>query len=154
MFSALLMMGVRDTDNTHEQLKSIHRMDPKLVQGKVHAFAQRLLQEADGDPVRALGLLVLVLDGAEVQSAEDAQRLVAEVRQVLMPERVEDVGKPVQHLAGEVSWEGIQHCLRCAKVLARNCHDRGTPFVIGYVYEIGPRLISDECDEYESCVEM
>jgi hypothetical protein len=126
-------------------------MDPKVVQGKVHAFAQRLLQEADGDPVRALGLLVLVLDGAEAQSAEDAQRLVAEVRQVLLPERIEDVGRPIQHLAGEVSWEGIQHCLRCAKVLARNCHDRGTPFVAGYVYEIGPRLISEECDDFESC---
>lgn len=139
------------TDNDCERLKGIHRMDPKVVQGKVQAFAQRLLQEADGDPVRALGLLVLVLDGAEVQSAEDAQRLVAEVRQVLMPERVEDIGRPVQHLAGEVSWEGIQHCLRCAKVLARNCHDRGTPFVAGYVYEIGPRLISQECDDFESC---
>jgi hypothetical protein len=143
--------GSGETDTDHERLKSIHRMDPKLVQGKVHAFAQRLLQEADGDPVRALGLLVLVLDGAEIQSAEDAQRLVAEVRQVLMPERVEDVSRPVQHLAGEVSWEGIQHCLRCAKVLARNCHDRGASFVAGYVYEIGPRMISDECDDFESC---
>ena len=144
--------GYGETDNDHERLKSFHRMDPKLIQGKVHAFAQRLLQEADGDPVRALGLLVLVLDGAEVQSAEDAKRLVDEVRQVLIPERVKESGKPVQHLAGEVSWEGIQHCLRCAKVLARNCHDRRTSFVAGYVYEIGPRLISDECDDFESCV--
>ena len=86
-------------------------MDPKVVQGKVHAFAQRLLQEADGDPVRALGLLVLVLDGAEVQSAEDAQRLVAEVRQVLVPERIEDVGKPVP--AGEFDryFLFLNHCL-------------------------------------------
>ena len=129
-------------------------MDPKVVQGKVHAFAQRLLQEADGDPVRALGLLVLVLDGAEVQSAGDAQRLVAEVRQILLPERVEDVRTAIQHLAGEASWEGIQHCLRCAKVLARNCHDRGTSFVVGYVYEIGPRLVSHECDDFESCVSL
>lgn len=146
--------GHEETDNDHERLKNIHRMDPKLVQDKVHAFAQRLLQEADGDPLRALGLLVLVLDGAEVQSAGDAQRLVAEVRQVLMPERVEDVGKPVQHLVGEVSWEGVQHCLRCAKVLARNCHDRGTSFVAGYVYEVGPRLLSDGCDDFERCVEL
>ena len=145
-------MERRGTDKDHERLKGIYQMDPKVVQGKVHAFAQRLLREADGDPVRALGLLVLVLDGAEVQSAEDAQRLVAEVRQVLMPERIEDIGRPVQHLAGEVSWEGIQHCLRCAKVLARHCHDRGMPFVAGYVYEIGPRLTSEDCDDFESCV--
>jgi hypothetical protein len=127
-------------------------MDPKLLQGKVQAFAQRLLDEANGDPVRALGLLVLVLDGADLDSAGHAQRLVVEVRKILMPEGVAEFGKPVQHLVGDVSWEGVQHCLRCAKVLARNCHERGTALAAGYVYEIGPRFTSEECDEFDSCI--
>ncbi|MDH5639766.1 MAG: hypothetical protein OEY28_00620 [Nitrospira sp.] len=126
-------------------------MDPKLVQGKVQAFAQRLLQEADGDPLRALGLLVVALDGAEVESAEDARRLMAEVRHVLMPDSADDVRRPIQHLAGEASWEGIQHCLRCAKVLARNCHDRRGAFVPGYVYEVGPRFTSKEVEDFDLC---
>lgn len=124
-------------------------MDRKLLQGKVQAFAQRLLQEADGDPLRALGLLVVALDGAEVQSAEDARRLMAEVRQVLIPETDEEIGRPIQHLVGDVSWEGVQHCLRCAKIVARNCQERGPSFVPGYVYEIGPRFISEECDDFD-----
>jgi len=126
-------------------------MDPKLLQGKVQAFAQRLLDEANGDPVRALGLLVLVLDGADLESADHAQRLVVEVRRVLMPEPVAETGRPVQHLVGNVSWEGIQHCLRCAKILARNCHVRGTGLAAGYVYEIGPRFTSEECDDFDVC---
>jgi hypothetical protein len=127
-------------------------MDPKLLQGKVQAFAQRLLQEADGDPVRALGLLVLVLDGADFASADHAQRLVAEVRNVLIPDNPVEVGRPVQHLAGEVSWEGVQHCLRCAKILARNCHERGPSFAAGYVYEVGPRMTAEECVQFDVCV--
>jgi len=126
-------------------------MDPKLLQGKVQAFAQRLLQEADGDPLRALGLLVVALDGAEVESAEDARRLMAEVRHVLIPEIDGDVGRPIQHLAGEVSWEGGQHCLRCAKILARNCHERGSSFAPGYVYEVGPRFTSEDIDDFDLC---
>lgn len=127
-------------------------MDPKLLQGKVQAFAQRLLDEANGDPVRALGLLVLVLDGAELESADHAQRLVVEVRKVLMPETEAELGRPLQHLAGEASWEGVQHCLRCAKVLARNCHERGTAFPTGYVYEIGPRFSAEGCDDFDVCL--
>ena len=126
-------------------------MDPKILQDKVRTFAQRLLQEAHGDPVRALGLLVLVLDGADIESAEHAQRLVAEVRRVLTPEGPVEMRRPVQHLAGEVSWEGVQHCLRCATVLARNCHGRGSSVAAGYVYEIGPRFTSGEFDEFDVC---
>lgn len=126
-------------------------MDPKLLQGKVQAFAQRLLQEADGDPVRALGLLVLVLEEADFESADHAQRLVARVRNVLIPDSPVEVGRPVQHLAGEVSWEGVQHCLRCAKILARHCHERGASFAAGYVYEVGPRITSEECVEFDIC---
>lgn len=127
-------------------------MDPKLLQGKVQAFAQRLLEEANGDPVRALGLLVLVLDGADLESEAHAQRLVAEVRKALLPASVADIPKPIQHLAGDVSWEGVQHCLRCAKVLVRNCHETGTAFMRGYVYEIGPRLTSEDCDDFDPCL--
>ena len=127
-------------------------MDAKRIQDKVQAFAQRLLDEANGDPVRALGLLVIVLDGADLESADHAQRLVAEVCRVLMPENVEEIGKPVQHLVGDVSWEGVQHCLRCGQVLARNCHEGGTTLATGYAYEIGPRLTSDECDDFNTCI--
>lgn len=128
-------------------------MDPQQLQGKVQAFAQRLLDEANGDPVRALGLLVLVLDGSDLASADHAQRLVLEVRKVLMPEHlVGEVIQPVQHLAGDVSWEGVQHCLRCGKVLAKNCHERGTALVTGYVYEIGGRFTSDDCDRFDVCL--
>jgi hypothetical protein len=127
-------------------------MDSKQLQSKVQAFAQRLLDEASGDPVRALGLLVLVLDGSDLASADHTQRLVVEIRKVLLPESLSEVGKPVQHLAGEVSWEGIQHCLRCAKVLAKNCHDQGTVLPAGYVYEIGPRFTSEDCEEFDTCL--
>ena len=127
-------------------------MDPKLIQDKVQAFAQRLLNEANGDPVRALGLLVLVLDGADLESADHAQRLVLEVRRVLMPYSVAEIEKPVQHLAGDVSWEGVQHCLRCGKVLVRNCHEGGAVLATGYVYESGLRLTSEECDDFDTCI--
>lgn len=129
-------------------------MDPQQhLQGKVQAFAQRLLDQADGDPVRALGLLVLVLDGSNLPSAGHAQRLVLEVRKVLMPEQlVGEVIHPVQHLAGDVSWEGVQHCLRCGKVLARNCHERRTTVTTGYVYEVDGRFTSDDCDLFDVCL--
>jgi hypothetical protein len=126
-------------------------MDPQQLQGKVQAFAQRLLDEANGDPVRALGLLVLVLDGSEVTSGEHVQRLVLEVRKVLIPDTV-DAERPIQHLAGDVSWEGVQHCLRCAKVLARHHHDGTRSFKAGYVYEIGSRVTSDHDGDFQPCV--
>jgi hypothetical protein len=127
-------------------------MDPKVLQGKVQAFAQRLLDEANGDPVRALGLLVLVLDGADLESSDHAQRLVIEVRKVLMPESVADIGRPIQHLVGGVSWEGVQHCIRCAKIVARNCHEDGAALASGYVYEIGARFTSEERDDFDVCI--
>jgi hypothetical protein len=126
-------------------------MDPRIIQGKVEAFAHRLLVEADGDPIRALGLLVLVLDTADFQSADHAIRLMVEVRNVLMPEPLNEFCKPVRHLAGAVSWEGLQHCLVCGKTLAKNCHDGGTPLEPGYVFEIGPRFTSEACDNYSVC---
>ena len=127
-------------------------MDAKRLQSKVHAFAQRLLEEANGDPVRALGLLVLVLDGSDLASADHTQRLVVEIRKVLLPESFSEIGKTIQHLVGEVSWEGIQHCLRCAKVLAKNCHEQGNALPAGYVYEIGPRFTSEDCEEFDTCL--
>jgi hypothetical protein len=129
-------------------------MDSKQLQHKVQAFAQRLLEEAGGDPVRALGLLVLVLDGSDLASSEHARRLVVEIRKVLLPDNrpLEETGKPIQHLAGDVSWEGIQHCLRCAKVLTRNCPEGGTSLPPGHVYEVGCRFTS-ECDgDFDPCL--
>lgn len=126
-------------------------MDPRPLQEKIRAFAERLLQEADGDPVRALGLLVLALEGAESQSPEDAQRLLGEVRNVLMPEDQSEVSRPLQHLAGEVSWEGVQHCLRCAKILFRTCDQRKESFSPGYVYEVGSCLTIEGIDDFDIC---
>lgn len=128
-------------------------MDSQRLQTKVQAFAHRLLEEANGDPVRALGLLVLVLEDSELESADHAHRLVAEVRKVLLPQDFADVGQPVQHLAGDQSWEGVQHCLRCGKVLCKRTADQedGTTYPSGYVYEVGPRFTTEDCDDFEVC---
>lgn len=128
-------------------------MDSQRLQTKVQAFAHRLLEEANGDPVRALGLLVLVLEDSELESADHAHRLVAEVRKVLLPQDFADVGQPVQHLAGDPSWEGVQHCLRCGKVLCKSATDQegGTTYPSGYVYEVGPRFTTEDCDDFEVC---
>jgi len=106
---------------------------------------------ADMCLLSALGLLVLVLDGADIESAEHAQRLVAEVRQALMPSDSIEMGRPVQHLAWEVSWEDVQHCLRCATVLASNDHRQGASFTTGHVYQVGPRFTSEKFDEFDVC---
>lgn len=129
-------------------------MDSKQLQNKVQAFAQRLLAEAGGDPVRALGLLVLVLDGADLAPAAHAQRLVVEIRKILLPDnrQIPETMKPIQHLAGSVSWEGIQHCLRCARVLVKDCGDGGTALPAGYVYEIGAHLTSECDDDFDTCL--
>ncbi|MFO0707121.1 MAG: hypothetical protein U0412_09730 [Nitrospira sp.] len=126
-------------------------MDPQQLHTKVHAFAQRLLEEANGDPVRALGLLVLVLEDSELESGDHAHRLVAEVRKALLPQNFAEVEPPIQHLAGHPSWEGVQHCLRCAKVLSKSGQERELGFPSGYVYEVGGRLTADDCDEFEPC---
>ncbi len=128
-------------------------MDSQRLQTKVQAFAHRLLEEANGDPVRALGLLVLVLEDSELESADHAHRLVAEVRKVLLPQDFADVGQPVQHLAGDPSWEGVQHCLRCGKVLCKSTVDQedGTTYPSGYVYEVGPHFTTEDCDDFEPC---
>lgn len=127
-------------------------MDPKHIQSKVQAFAQRLLEEAQGDPVRALGLLVLVLDGSELTNADHANRLVSEVRKVLMPEQCETPTRVIQHLAGEVSWEGVQHCLKCAAVLCRTSGKQAGGFTPGYVYQIGNRFSAEDHDDFEPCL--
>lgn len=128
-------------------------MDSQRLQTKVQAFAHRLLEEANGDPVRALGLLVLVLEDSELESADHAHRLVAEVRKVLLPQDFADVGQPVQHLAGDPSWEGVQHCLRCGKVLCKSTADQEvrTTYPSGYVYEVGSRFTTEDCDDFEPC---
>lgn len=127
------------------------QMDRQQLQEKVQAFAQRLLHEAQGDPVRALGLLVLALDGADVASADHAQRLVGEVRRVLLPDEPFNQGTAVQHLVGDLSWEGVQQCLRCGKVLVRNGRERGPAVAPGYVYELNLQLSADPPRTYEAC---
>ena len=128
-------------------------MESKPLQNKVQAFAQRLLDEAGGDPVRALGLLVLILDGSDLAPATHAQRLVTEIRKVLLPDnrQISETMKPIQHLAGPVSWEGVQHCLRCARSLVKDCSDDETALPSGYVYEIGTRITRDCDDDFDTC---
>ncbi|MEC4890478.1 MAG: hypothetical protein RI101_10500 [Nitrospira sp.] len=126
-------------------------MNSQPLHDKVQAFAQRLLDEAQGDPVRALGLLVLVLDDAELESGDHVHRLVAQVRKVLVPEHAIESGQPIQHLAGEASWEGVQHCLRCGKVLTKQGRDVEHAILSGYVYEVGSRVTADACDDFEPC---
>ena len=128
-------------------------MDPQDLQEKVESFAQGLLSEAQGDPIKALGLLVLVLDSAEFDSVDHMKRLIAEVRHALMSEGRGSRVRPIQHLAGEVSWEGIQHCLRCGKVLAKNCGQQAGATHLGYVYEQGTRFTSDEQDDFSRCTD-
>ncbi len=127
-------------------------MDPQQLQEKVQAFAHRLLDEANGDPVRALGLLVLVLDGSDLTSSDHVQRLVLEVRKILMPEHaMPETGTAIQHLAGDLSWEGVQHCLRCGKVLGKNCREEGRGLMTGHIYEIDGRLTADYGHDFDPC---
>ena len=128
-------------------------MDARNLQSKVTALAQQLLHEANGDPVRAMGLLVLALDGEESQPPDHAWPLIIEVRRVLMPDSYEESPKPIQHLVGETSWEGVQHCLRCGKALTvtRNGQEPGETLLSGYVFEIGSRLTSEPYDDYQAC---
>ena len=128
-------------------------MDAGNLHNKVTALAQQLLHEAKGDPVRAMGLLVLALDGEEVQPPDHAWPLIIEVRRVLMPDNFEEFPKPIQHLVAEASWEGVQHCLRCGKALTvtRNDHEPEETGLSGYVFEIGSRLTSGPYDDYQVC---
>lgn len=38
---------------------------------------------------------------------------------MLMPEPLIERGRPIQHLAGDASWEEVQHCLRCGNALTK-----------------------------------
>jgi hypothetical protein len=128
-------------------------MDPKLIlQHKVLVFSQQLLTEAKGDPVRALGLLVLVLDGPEILSPDHAWRLIGEVRRILLPDLTGESPIPIQHLVGDASWEGEQHCLRCGRMLMKPLHGREESLLAGYVFEIGSRLTSEQCEHYRVCL--
>lgn len=126
-------------------------MDPGIVHDKIWAFAQQLLAEAKGDPVRALGLLVLVLDGPELLSMDHAWRLMVEVRRILMLEATGESPVAIRHLVGTVSWEGEQHCLCCGRVLVKQSHESEESLLPGYVFEIGSRLTSEPCENYRAC---
>lgn len=135
-------------------------MDQQDIQTKVQGFARRLLIEAKGDPIRALGLLVLVLDGIESQDVNLVKRLISEVRRILMPastpidvQPCED-DLPIQHLAGDLSWEGIQHCIRCGKVLVRDGQNKAGGLPSGYVYQVGTHYRVEEFSEFRSCKDV
>ena len=127
-------------------------MDPQEIQARVAGFAQRLLDEAHGDPVRALGLLVLVLDGVEVQDPEQYAQLLSEVRRALFPDAESPQrARPLQHLAGDMSWEGYQHCLRCGVVLVNGKDSASSGFPSGFVYQIEGHFQVGCPDEFEPC---
>lgn len=126
-------------------------MDPNAIHDKVGIFAQQLLIEAKGDPLRALGLLVLVLDGPELLSLDHSWRLVTEVRRLLMPDTAGESPVPIRHLVGAPSWEGEQHCLRCGKILIKQLHVPVESLPPGYVFEIGSRLTSEPLENYRVC---
>ena len=132
-------------------MKKRSGVDHGIVHDKIWVFAQQLLNEAKGDPVRALGLLVLVLDGPEVLSSEHAWRLMAEVRRVLIPETTGESSVPIRHLVGPVSWEGEQRCLRCGRVLSKEIHGSAASLPSGYIFEIGSRMTSEQCENYRVC---
>ena len=126
-------------------------MDPKIIHDKVWIFAQHLLTEAKGNPVRAVGLLALVLDGPELLSPDHAWRLMVEVRRVLVPDATGEFPMPIRHLVGTISWEGEQHCLRCGKVLNKQLQGPAESLLPGYVFEIGSRLTSAPCQNDRIC---
>ncbi len=127
-------------------------MEPHEIQAKVVDFANKLLEEAHGDPLRALGLLVLVLDGLEEYDPEQYAQLVSEIRRVLMPDSESPSrARAIQHLAGEISWEGYQHCVRCGMALAKGKNVNRPGFPSGYVYQVGSRLCLGSPVDYEPC---
>ncbi len=127
-------------------------MDPEILQDKILGFSQQLLTEAKGDPIRALGLLVLVLDGPEILSPAHAWRLIGEVRRVLVPNQTGESSIPIQHLVGDASWEREQHCLRCGRNLMKPLHGPEESLLPGYVFEIGSHLTSEQCEHYRVCL--
>ncbi|MEX5213892.1 MAG: hypothetical protein NW703_06975 [Nitrospiraceae bacterium] len=136
-------------------------MDQQDIQTKVQAFAQRLLVEAKGDAIRALGLLVLVLDGVDTQDVNMVNRLISEVRRILMPSSSSPIvlqpsgdELPIQHLAGDLSWEGIQHCIRCGKVLVRDGQRRASGLPPGYVYQVGTHYRVEDFVDFRSCKDV
>ncbi|MFO0775389.1 MAG: hypothetical protein U0172_12065 [Nitrospiraceae bacterium] len=147
-------------------------MDRQDIQTRVHAFANRLLTEAKGDPIRALGLLVLVLEGVKNEDIALVRKLMTEVRRILVPTPApfsidpefgapaeptaeqEPEPTPIQHLAGEMSFEGVQHCIRCGKVLARagtEPRPDSDGFASGYVYQVGSKFLTGEYEDFEHC---
>ncbi len=127
-------------------------MDPQDIQARVEGFAQKLLEEAHGDPVRALGLLVLVLEGSETPGSEQHLELLNKIRKILLPESDRPtVIRAVQHLAGDMSWEGYQHCVRCGLVLARGKEPDRHGFPSGYVYQVGSKFELDIPGDFGSC---
>ena len=130
----------------------MERVDPREIEAKLFGFANKLLEEAQGDPVRALGLLVLVLEGLEHEEVGPYGQLLSEVRRVLIPQPELPAGtRAVQHLAGEMSWEGYQHCMRCGAVLVKSKDVHTDGFPSGYVYEIGGRLYVGSPEDYDAC---
>ena len=118
-------------------------MDPQDIQAKVVGFAHRLLEEAQGDPLRALGLLVLVLEGLQEQDTEQYAHLGDEQAE---PEQA------VQHLAGEMSWEGYQHCIRCGLVIVKQASTTSRGFPVGYVYQVGGRFRLESPGGHAPCL--
>ena len=129
-------------------------MDPQEIQSKVECFAHKLLEEAQGDPVRALGLLVLVLEGWEGRDGEQYSKLLKRIRKILIPEADEPTCvHSIQHIAGEMSWEGYQHCVRCGKVLKKRKESTDQGFPSGHVYQMGDTIALEANGDFDSCMD-
>ena len=63
-----------------------------------------------------------------------------------------DQRDPVQHLAGEMSFEGYQHCIRCGLVLVKKAGSCVQGFPSGYVYQVGGRFRLHAPDEHDPCL--
>lgn len=127
-------------------------MDPREIQEKVEGFTHKLLAEAHGDPVRALGLLVLVLEGWDTQESEQITQILGAVRHILFPDSVVRYrGKGIQHIAGPQSWEGFRHCVRCGVVLAKGKIDALDGLSSSHVYQVGNTYQVDPPEEFDSC---
>lgn len=127
-------------------------MDPIDIHDKVQVLAQKLLAEANGDRIRALGLLVMVIEGSDLDDPTHYIQLISEVRNLLMPPTDADPKpRPIQHLAGPLSWEGIQHCVRCGKVLARSKDRQHGGFPSGFVFQVGSRMCEGDYYDFDPC---
>lgn len=129
-------------------------MDSGSLDEKLRGFARHLLKEAQGDAVRALGLLVLVLQEDKlVPEPREAQQLLREVCKLIVPDLHGSLWsiRPMRHLAGMPTWEGAQHCILCGELLFQKGQLDGGPLPSGYVFQVGRVFTDHVCVQFTAC---